>query len=181
MTAMINDYLWDSEFSKLFARCFERYKGGDKDYTKYYNEDHGFLYSIGYKPREFFDFVEDLAEHGEPAATTAVLIAAVRRDYFMTIQKGELSDNELTTDALPPREDELGGYQWLPRIIAKARAKLRGELHPDIMYGCGGDRNFLSGHGIHPADFLRFVWAAREHDDAIVQYVAAHSDDIDDE
>ena len=92
MTAMINDYLWDSEFSKLFARCFERYKGGDKDYTKYYNnEDHGFLYSIGYKPREFFDFVEDLAEHGEPAATTAVLIAAVRRDYFMTIQKGELT------------------------------------------------------------------------------------------
>ena len=181
MTAMINDYLWDTEFSKLFARCFERYKSGDKDYTKYYaNEDLAFLYSIGYKPREFFDFVEDLAEHGEPSATSAVLIAAVRRDYFMTIQKGELSENELTPDALPPREDELGGYQWLPRIIAKARAKLRGELHPDIMYSCGGDRNFLSSHGIHPADFLRFVWAAREHDDAIVQYVSAHSDEIED-
>ena len=180
MTSMINDYLWDAEFSKLYARCFERYKSGDKDYTQYYEKaDIALLYSIGYKPREFFDFIEDFADENVPTPTTAVLIAAVRRDYFITIQRGELSENELTPDALPGREEEWGGFRWLPRIVAKARAKLRGELHPDIMYCCGGDRNFLSTHRIHPADFLRVVWAARDNDDAIIQYVAAHADDTD--
>ena len=54
---------------------------------------------------------------------------------------------------------------YLPRILAKARAKLRGELDPDIMFCCGGDRNFLKKHGaIPPADFLRHVWAAGDND-----------------
>ncbi len=173
---MINNYLWDTDFSKLFSRCFERYKSGDTDFNQYYSkEDLAFLYSIGYKPREFFDFVEDFADEGTPSPTTAVLIAAVRRDYFMTIQKGELSDEILTPADLPGRQEEWGGFVWLPRITAKARAKLRGELDPDIMYGCGGDRSFLSRHQIHPADFLRVAWAARDNDDAIVQYVQAHS------
>ncbi len=173
---MINNYLWDTEFSKLFARCFERYKSGDTDFQQYYSqEDLAFLYSIGYKPREFFDFVEDFADEGVPTPTTAVLIASVRRDYFMTIQKGELSDQILTPDDLPPRDADWDGFVWLPRIVAKARAKLRGELDPEIMYSCGGDRNFLSRHQLHPADFLRVVWAAKEQDEAIVQYVQAHS------
>lgn len=173
---MINNYLWDTEFSKLFARCFERYKSGDTDFNAYYSkEDLGFLYSIGYKPREFFDFVEDFGDEGVPTPTTAVLVASVRRDYFMTIQKGELSDVILTPEELPDRQEDWDGFTWLPRIVAKARAKLRGELHPDIMYGCGGDRNFLSTHTIHPADFLRVVWAAGDREDAIVQYVKAHS------
>ena len=34
-------------------------------------------------------------------------------------------------------------------------------MDPDIMFGCGGDRAFLSEHNIHPADFLREVWAAK--------------------
>lgn len=173
---MINNYLWDTDFSKLFARCFERYKSGDTDFTQYYtNEDLGFLYSIGYKPREFFDFVEDFGDEGMPSPTTAVLIASVRRDYFITIQKGELSDEILTPDELPDRAEDWGGFTWLPRIVAKARGKLRGELHPEIMFGCGGDRAFLSQHMIHPADFLRVVWAAQDNDEAVIQYVAAHS------
>ena len=169
---MINDYQWDTEFSKLFARCLDRYQGGDTDFDTYYGkEDLAFLYSIGYKPREFFDFVEDFADESVPTPTTAILVAAVRRDYFMAIQKGGGSDTMLTPDELPGREDQWGGHIWLPRITAKARAKLKGELHPDIMYCCGGDRKFLSKYNIHPADFLRVVWAAREVDDAITQYV----------
>ncbi len=173
---MINDYQWDTEFSKLFARCLDRFQGGDKDFEAYYSkEDLAFLYSIGYKPREFFDFIEDFADEGAPTPTTAILIAAVRRDYFMSIQKGAASEKQLTTDRLPGREEAWGGHVWLPRITAKARAKLRGELHPDIMYACGGDRNFLAKHNIHPADFLRVVWAAKDVDDAITQYVTTHS------
>ncbi len=174
---MINDYQWDSEFSKLFARCLDRFRTGDKNFESYYSkEDLALLYSIGYKPREFFDFVEDFGDEGVPSPTTAVLIASVRRDFFMTIQKGIPSENVLTPEDLPGRQDEWGGYVWLPRITAKARAKLRGELDPEIMYSCGGDRNFLSRHNIHPADFLRVVWAARDNDDAITQYVASREE-----
>ncbi|MCX6865247.1 MAG: DUF5069 domain-containing protein [Verrucomicrobia bacterium] len=62
----------------------------------------------------------------------------------------------------------------LPRILAKARAKLRGELDPDLMFGCGGDRRFLEKHGdIHPADFLRRVWAAGNDDGKLATWVAA--------
>ena len=66
--------------------------------------------------------------------------------------------------------------RYLPRILKKARHKLRGELDPDIMFGCGGDRNFLSSHGdIHPADFLRNVWAAGDDDAKIVAYLRSQS------
>ena len=175
----INNYQWDSEFSQLFTRCLDRYNNGDRDYTTYYtNEDLGFLYSIGYKEREFFDFVEDFADERVPTPTTALLVAAVRRDFFMTIQKGKLSQDVLRPEDLPARDAEWDGFVWLPRITAKARAKLRGELDPDIMYSCGGDRKFLGTHGIHPADFLRVTWAARDNDEALVSYVAAHSSQV---
>ena len=34
----------------------------------------------------------------------------------------------------------IDGIAWLPRILVKARLKLRGEMPADLMYGCGGDR-----------------------------------------
>ena len=78
----------------------------------------------------------------------------------------------LTRDEVPIFGEELAGIAYLPRIIAKARAKLRGGLDPDLMFGCGGDRNFLRKHGdIHPADFLRRVWAASEDDLKISAWV----------
>ena len=60
---------------------------------------------------------------------------------------------------------------WVPRIIAKARAKLRGELPPDLMCSRGADRPFLRRMGIHPADFLRLVWEAGEDDQYILRRV----------
>jgi hypothetical protein len=39
------------------------------------------------------------------------------------------------------------------------------------MYSCGGDRAFLKKVDIHPADFLREVWAARDDDRKIIEYV----------
>ena len=56
---------------------------------------------------------------------------------------------------LPSMGASLGGFRWLPRLMAKAHAKLRGEMPPELMYGCGGDRPFLKQLGIHPADFLK--------------------------
>ncbi|MDG1357763.1 MAG: DUF5069 domain-containing protein [Akkermansiaceae bacterium] len=164
---------WDEQFLLLFRHCIDLYQAGKKDYTTYFEpKDLSFLRTIGYKPRELFDFVEDLADDGAPSESAALLIAAVRRDYFLTNQDGILSQHEIGTGDLPTFGDTLDGIHYLPRILTKARAKLRGELDPDIMFGCGGDRKFLRDHGnIHPADFLRHVWASDDDDQHIISYV----------
>lgn len=165
--------IWNDYFLTLFDSCCATYRTGARDPDRYYTgEDLAFLSTIGYRPREFFDFVEDFCDEGAPTPSTALLVAAVRRDYFLTVQKGVTSEKTLTRDELPTFGDELDGFAYLPRILAKARAKLRGELDPDIMFGCGGDRKFLRTHGgIHPADFLRHVWAAGENDHKLAAWV----------
>lgn len=171
------NYTWDTTFVELFTRCLERYRSGDEDFTNYYSDgDRAFLKSIGYKPREFFDFVEDFGDGGAPSLTTALLIASVRRDYFHVVMNGEVSSHEIKPDELPGKGEELEGFVWLPRIIKKARGKLRGELDPDIMYCCGGDRRFLSNNNIAPADFLRAVWSAEGDESKIVSFVRSQSD-----
>ncbi len=164
---------WNDTFASLFARCCADYKEGNFDYKKDYSaEDLEFLGSIGYKRREFFDFVEDFVDEGEPSATTALLVAAVRRDYFLVEQGGKTGNKEITKDDLPSFGEELEGMPYLPRILVKARAKLKGELDPDIMFGCGGDRNFLAKHGNIPqADFLRHVWASGGDDLKVVEWL----------
>ena len=153
---------WNEEFLDLFRRCLSEYQGGNSDFMSYYTEgDLAFLASIGCKPRELFDFVEDLADEGVPAESTALLVAGVRRDYFLVVQNGVASDREISRSDVPSFDEESNGMAYLPRIIAKAEAKLRGELDPDMMFSCGGDRKFLRENGdIHPADFLRHVWSA---------------------
>lgn len=164
---------WNDTFLALFDRCCARFQSGDTDFGNYYSPaDLAFLGEIGYQPREFFDFVEDFCGDGEPSVSTALLVAAVRRDYFSTIQKGKTSEVRLTANDIPSFGDELEGMAYLPRLIAKSRAKLRGELDPDLMFGCGGDRNFLRKHGdIHPADLLRHVWACGDDDGKIAAWI----------
>ncbi len=165
---------WDTRFLALFDKCLALYRSGSRDYASWYAEaDSALLQEIGYQPREFFDFIEDYGDSGAPSPTTALLIAAARRDYFHTIQHGQLSTAQLSPDALPFGHEELGGIRRLPRAVVKARAKLRGELHPDIMYGCGGDRELLDSLKIHPADFLRAVWAAGDDDQQLLRWVKA--------
>jgi hypothetical protein len=168
---------WNDKFLDLFRSCLDKYNNGNSDFNTYYSkEDLSFLSSIGCKPRELFDFIEDLADEDLPSESTALLIAAVRRDYFLAVQHGQHSKKEITRDDLPSFGDTLTDITYLPRIISKARAKLKGELNPDIMYSCGGDRKFLKDHGnIPPADFLRNVWAAGTDDLKIASYVKNYS------
>jgi hypothetical protein len=165
---------WNDTFLALFDRCVARYRSGDTDFENHYSPaDHAFLKSIGCRPREFFDFVEDYCEEDTPSPSAALLVAAVRRDYFLSVQHGLPSDKaDLTRDEVPTFGEELAGMAYLPRILAKARAKLHGTLDPDLMFGCGGDRNFLHKHGgIHPADFLRHTWAAGDDDSKLVAWL----------
>ena len=131
-------YTWDSYFVELFDACVDEYDEGNEDFESWFcDEDQDFLKSIGCREREFFDFVEDNVGSGgeEPTAITALLVAAVRRDYFLTIQKGVPSPHLVAPSELPEKTAELDGIVWLPRILVKARAKLRGEMDPDTMFG----------------------------------------------
>lgn len=165
--------IWNDYFLALFDSCRATYRAGARELHQFYTgEDLAFLSTIGCRTREFFDFVEDHCDDGEPSPSTALLVAAVRRDYFLTIQRGVTSERTLSRHDLPTFGDALEGVPYLPRLLAKARAKLRGELDPDIMFCCGGDRKFLRTHGgIHPADFLRQVWATAGHDHKLAAWV----------
>lgn len=164
---------WNDRFLALYDKCILLYQKGNHDFTSYYDTaDRALLGEIGYAPREFFDFVEDQCEYGAPSPTTALLIAAVRRDYFDVVMDRKDGSRSVTSGDIPSRGDELDGIPYLPRILAKARAKLRGDLDPDLMFGCGGDRAFLQRTGgVHAADFLRRVWAAEDDDAAIVKWL----------
>ncbi len=170
---------WDQRFLGLFDRCTEKYQGGNTDFNTYFTDvDLELLESIGYRTRELFDFVEDLQDYGEPSREMALRVATVRRAYYIDEMERQAGKNTVLPSDLPERGDELSGIAWLPRILTKARGKLRGELDPDIMYGCGGDRKFLAEHGLDMADFLRAVWRAEGADDpdqAMVDYVKSAS------
>jgi hypothetical protein len=169
----MNPLTWDTTFRHLFERCTQLHRLGQTRSDAWYSSsDLEFLDSIGYTGQEFFDFVDDHCRYVDgPTLETALLVAAVRRDYFHVIQKNVRSTHIVPPSELPPKSAEVDGIAWLPRLMAKARAKLKGEMDPDTMFGCGGDRAFFSQHRIHPADFLRVTWAAGDDDRKIIAFV----------
>ncbi len=169
---VVDNYNWAKQFREVFEDGLDAYRAGKRDSESMFNPAHRkFLAEIGTTTQEVFDFVEDNYHGGDPGAETALLITATRREYFISVQKGKPSQRRIDMDALPAKSEELGGIEWLPRIIEKAKAKLRGEMPADLMYCCGGDRAFLREHGIHPADFLREVWAAGDDTSRILEFV----------
>jgi hypothetical protein len=168
----MSDSNWRDEFTRLFQAAVPKYRAGHQKAAGLVDEKgRAFLASIGYTEQEFFDFVEDFAKGGEPTLETALAIAEVRRDYFRDEQKGVASAYRIDMAELPSKDAEVAGIGWLPRLIPKAEAKLRGEMPPDLMYGCGGDRKFFRTSGIDPAAFLREVWRAGGDRDAVVRWV----------
>ncbi len=163
---------WKQTFSDLFAPAVKKYQQGHQQAEGLLDEaGQKFLRSIGYTDQEFFDFVEDFAKGGEPTLDTALAIAAVRRDYFLQEQNGVFSSQRIVTAELPSKDAEVEGIGWLPRLIPKAEAKLRGEMPPDLMYCCGGDRKFFRTHQIDPAEFLRQTWKAQGDHEGLVSWI----------
>ena len=168
-----SQYRWFHELKQLFVLGIERHRSGELSPEKHFNEpERAFLASVGLTAHELFDFVDDHVRYdGDPEWENILLINAVRRDYFLSVQQGQWSTNLVSTDDLPAKDVQLDGIRWLPRMIKKAEAKLRGEMPPDLMYGCAGDRNFLREHGLNAADFLRNVWSAKGDEQKVLAYV----------
>lgn len=165
-------YDYVHQLEEIWRHAVELYRAGVTDVdSMFVREQITALRDIGQSPQEMFDYAEDYVTDGEPTFGDVVAVAAVRRAYFAEVQGGVFSERVVESKDLPSRVADLGGVVWLPRIIVKARAKLRGELHPSIMYGCAGDRAFLKRCDIHPAEFLRRVWLDDGADDATTHWV----------
>jgi hypothetical protein len=168
----MNNYLWTESFRQTYDHAVAQYRVGNRVPTSFFNaEQLAFLAGIGCAAQELYDFAEDALKYGEPSFADALLIASARRDYFLVVQKGQTTGRLVRMADLPAKDAAVAGFAWLPRIIVKARAKLRGEMPAELMFGCGGDRAFLKSMHIHPADFLRHVWAAGDDDAKIIEFV----------
>ena len=129
------------------------------------------LASIGLNAMDVYDPVEDFLSGADIDFTTFLLISDARRDYFLNKQNGKTSAHTLNSSTLPAKDIEVRGIIWLSRMIPKAIAKLRGELPPETMYCCSGDRRFFEANNIHPAEFLRVAWAYEDEPEKLIDWV----------
>ena len=170
-------YDFPNQFRSIYDHAVARFAEGKRDAGMVFTPaEKTFLSSNGITPQHLYDYAEDHNKYdGEPGFSHALGIELVRRDYFLNVQGGRPSGRTLDDATLPAKTDTVRGIAWLPRLLPKARAKLRGELPPTLMFGCGGDRRFFKNHDIVPAEFLSLLWR-HEHDDAaIIEWVVRRS------
>ncbi|MEM9159415.1 MAG: DUF5069 domain-containing protein [Verrucomicrobiota bacterium] len=172
----MSHYNYQDDFKRLYVKAVKLYGEGNYDKDSYFDQEELELIAAnGWRVQDFFDYGEDFVRHGTPSYEVAQSIEQVRREYFIHEQKGIPSESTVTPDSLPEKSDEVEGIAWLPRIMPKAWGKIKGELDNDIMYGCGGDRNFLQTRDIHPAEFLRVAWKNIDNPKGIVEFVQSRS------
>jgi hypothetical protein len=163
---------WKLEFRKVWERGVAAWKAGRRSAQQMFAPaDVAFLASIGCTAQELFDFVDDSLGYDDLDFETALAVTAIRREYFLDVMHGKPTGRVVPMSALPAKSAEVDGIAWLPRLIAKARIKLRGELNPDLMYGCAGDRPFLRRHHLTLPQFLQLVWDKGNDERAIVDAV----------
>jgi hypothetical protein len=170
-------FTFPHQFRTVYERAVALYAEGKRGADGFFTaEEKQFLTANGITPQHLYDYAEDHNGYdGEPGLLQALGIELVRRDYFLNVQGGRGSTTLLDESKLPAKTDAVRGIVWLPRILPKARAKLRGELPPSLMYCCGGDRKFFKEHDILPAEFLTLVWRYEKNDGAIVDWVTRRS------
>ncbi len=165
-------YTYHQTLKLLWNKGLSDYNAGGRDPGIYLSDvDQAFLKSIGANQQDLYDFVDDSIRYGEPDFETFLMVQSMRFNYFMTVMKEHPSDTVREPSTYTPKTAELEDIVWLPRIIEKAKDKLRGELDPDVMYGCGGDREFFKKYKLHPAEFLQLVWNHWEDNQSIVAYL----------
>lgn len=166
------NYNYQKELVRIWENAEKLYRLGNTcPETFPIQEDLPFLQSIGLNKMDIFDYVEDWICEGAPDLATFILIHHLRRNFFIEEQGSIPSLEFVNSQSLPGKNEQLEGIPWLPRIIKKARAKLRGELPSDTMFCCGGDRAFFAKFDIHPAEFLQVVQKSGGEDLLIVQWV----------
>ncbi len=169
-------YDFPQQFHARYDQAVALYAMGQRGADTFFDaSQHAYLAANGLSAQNLYDYAEDQSNYGEPGYDQALAIELVRRDYFLNAQGGRASATVLDEARMPAKTDAVRGIEWLPRLIPKAKAKLRGELPASLMFCCGGDRRFLKAHDILPAEFLSLVWRHETNDDAIIDWVARRS------
>ena len=172
----MDHYRFATRFGELYSQAVRCHAEGKLDLASWFTPpERAWLAANGITPQHLFDYAEDHNDEGEPGYDRALAIELVRRNYFLNAQGGKPSGRVLAEASLPSKAEEVRGIAWLPRLIPKARAKLRGELPPTLMYCCGGDRAFFRRHDIEPSEFLSLVWRHEQDDAAVVDWVVRRS------
>ncbi len=173
----MKNFDFPNQFRALYDRAVERYAQGKRGAEAFFTaEENAFLTANGLTAQHLYDYAEDHNNYeGLPGPEHALGIELVRRDYFLNVQQGRPSGAILDDSKLPGKAEAVKGISWLPRLLPKARAKLRGELPPSLMYCCGGDRRFFREHDLLPAEFLATVWRHEGNDAAVVDWVLRRS------
>ena len=165
-------YTFADQLHALYDKACKLYAAGQRGAGSYFNAKEAvFLAANGLTAQNLYDYAEDDTGGIGPGWDKALAIETVRRDYFLNTQGGKASAKVLDEAKMPAKTDAIKGIEWLPRLIPKTKAKLRGELPDSLMYCCGGDRAFFTKHDIHPAEFLSLVWRNENNDTAIIAWV----------
>ena len=127
---------WRKKFRELFFAGVDRQQhGGQSPTTMFEPDEVEFLESIGCTAQELFDFADDYVHCGDVNYDDVEAIQSMRFDFFKNNLNGQPASLAMSLDYFPAKAAEVDGIPWLPRLIVKARAKLRGELPADLMYG----------------------------------------------
>jgi len=172
----MKNYDFPTQFLALYGQAVALYAKGQRGADTFFDKAQStWLVSNGIAAQHLYDYAEDENSGGEPGFGHALAIESIRRDFFINVQKGRPSMAVLDESKMPAKADAVKGIEWLPRIIPKAKAKLRGELPASLMYCCGGDRRFFKGHDILPSEFLTLIWRNGDNDAATIDWVVARS------
>jgi hypothetical protein len=167
-------YDFPGKFRALYDHAVALYAKGRRGADTFFDAgQRAFLTAHGLTAQHLYDYAEDDNNAGEPGYDHALAIELVRRDYFLNVQGGRASSSVLDETRLPAKTDAVLGIEWLPRLIPKTKAKLRGELPASLMYCCGGDRRFFKAHNILPSEFLSLIWRHEHNDQAVIDWVFA--------
>ncbi|HLS27352.1 MAG TPA: DUF5069 domain-containing protein [Opitutales bacterium] len=172
----MNHYNYAERLKEVWENAVEKYEQGSRNVSMFFDGmELDFLRDIGTTPAEIYDFAEDFCESKEPSLETFLLVQSVRREYFLEAQGGKFTGVQINVEDLPSKDEAVRDLKWLPRLIGKAKAKLRGEMPSTLMFCCGGDRRFFKTHDIHPAEFLRATWRFENDDEALIDWTVARS------
>jgi hypothetical protein len=172
----MKNYEFQKTFHTLYDKAVDLYAKGQRGADTYFTaEEKAFLTANGLTAQNIYDYAEDHNNYSEPGIDLALGIEFIRRDYFLLTQLGKPSTIVLDEKKMPAKTEAIRGIEWLPRIIPKAKAKLRGELPATLMYCCGGDRKFLKTHDVNPVEFLGVVRQFEKNDTAIIEWVVRRS------
>ena len=168
----MSHYAFAQTFRTIYDKAAALYASGKRGAETYFTpEETVWLSSNGLTAQYLYDYAEDQTNYGEPGYDNALGIEFIRRDYFLNVQHGRPTGQISDPETWPSKDSAINGIGWLPRILPKTRAKLKGELSSTLMYDCGGDRKFFKAHDINPVEFLNIVWRNLNDDQPIVDWV----------